>query len=581
MTRVFDWGRRLGTNIDRVARRGIAARVLSHRQPVWVVVRIHRAMREGPPPILAREPMLGMLEALEVLKSAAADPRVDGVVLRILDSPSGWSKVHSLRRAVVAVREAGKPVAVYAETLDAPGFLIASAATRIWLPEAGSLFLVGLRAESYFFRGLLEQLGVRPEVVRAGDYKSAAERFTRNRMSPEGREQAEALVDDVYAELVEGIAAGRGLDADAVKTLIDRGPFQARAAVESGLIDACMYPDEIEEELARLARPEPSPASEPSSDPPTASSVAFSNDSSVETGASREPASETTAARSAEPKVRLIDAAGYRSLRLSARSYVPMARRFARIAYVVASGTIVRGSDGRGIASGSMSKLLDRLRDRDDVRGVVLRIDSPGGDAIASDLLWRSISRLAETKPVVASMGNVAASGGYFLAAATHRVFAEAGTVTGSIGVIGGKLNLEGLFARLGISTDAVERGARAGLLSGDREFTPDERAAIRAEIAGMYDLFIDRVASGRRLSPESVDRVARGRVWSGAAARTHGLVDAIGGPLDALRDVCTRAGIDTADPIALDRYPRRAPLVRLTPRMLRPAAFVLNGIDG
>jgi len=156
------------------------------------------------------------------------------------------------------------------------------------------------------------------------------------------------------------------------------------------------------------------------------------------------------------------------------------------------------------------------------------------------------------------------------------------GTVTGSIGVIGGKLNLEGLYARLGVSKDAVERGARAGLLSDDRDFTPDERAAIRDEIKGMYDIFIDRVASGRGLSKEAVDRVARGRVWSGAAARSLGLVDAIGGPLDALRSVCTRAGLDSGDAIALDRYPRRNALARLSPALLWPGSLgVMHGIDG
>ncbi len=542
MTRVLDWGRRLGTNISSGVRRGIAARALPRDESVWVVVRIHASMGEGPPPIVAREPRLGLLEALEVLESAADDPRISGVLLRIVGAPSGWSKVHSLRRAVVRVREAGKPVAAYAETLDAASFLLVSAATKIWLPEAGSLFLVGLRADSYFFRGLLDNLGVRPEVVRAGDYKSAAERFTRDRMSPEAREQIEALVDDLFSELVDGIATGRGLDAAQVKALIDRGPFRARAAAELGLIDGCLYPDGIEDKLALLGEP---------------------TDPSVTPSDSR-PAVQ-------QPKVRLVDAVAYRNLRLSARAFVPMGTSLPRIAYVLASGTIGRGTEGRGILSGSMSKLFERLRERDDVRGVVLRIDSPGGDAIASDLLWRAASRVAETKPVVASMGDVAASGGYFLAAAAHRVFAEAGTLTGSIGVIGGKLNMEGLYARLGVSTDAVERGARAGLLSDDRDFTPDERAAIRDEISGLYDIFIDRVATGRGLSHEAVDRVARGRVWSGAAARSHGLVDVIGGPLDALRSVCTSAGLNTGDPIALDRYPRRGALARLSPALLWP----------
>jgi protease-4 len=221
-------------------------------------------------------------------------------------------------------------------------------------------------------------------------------------------------------------------------------------------------------------------------------------------------------------------------------------------------------------------KLLDALGRDGGVRGVVLRIDSPGGDGLASDLLWRAVSQLAREKPVVASMGDVAASGGYYLASAADAVFAEAGTLTGSIGVVGGKPNLEGLYRRIGVARDAVERGARAGLLSEARGFTPDERAALREDMASLYGTFVARVAEGRGLSTQAVERVAQGRIWSGARAQALGLVDAIGGPLEALRETRRRAGLRDGERALIELHPRTSALAGL--RWLRQLISVRLG---
>jgi protease-4 len=202
-------------------------------------------------------------------------------------------------------------------------------------------------------------------------------------------------------------------------------------------------------------------------------------------------------------------------------------------------------------------ELFEEIRRDERVRGLVLRIDSGGGDAVASDLLWRSISLVAEEKPVVVSMGDVVASGGYYMASAADEVLAEAGTVTGSIGVVGGKVNLEGLYRRIGVAKEGIERGARAGLLSENRGFTPDERSAVRREMAVLYEIFVDRVARGRKLSVDDAREVAEGRVWSGSRARQVGLVDAIGGPLEALLAARRRAGLRRDEPVILDRHPR------------------------
>jgi protease-4 len=517
--------RSAGANLVRAARRLAARAALPRRGGAWVVVRLSPHLEEIAPPRLpfARAPSLGLLDVLATLETAADDPRVAGVLLRFLGPLEGWSRVLSLRRAVQQLAERGKPVVAYGEIFGAESLVVASGATRFWLPETGSVFLVGLRIESLFLRRLLERFEVRPEVVRVGSYKTAGEHFTRDRMSPEQREQLEALADDLFEALVEAVASGRGLDAAAVRERVDRGPYPGPAAVEAGFADGCLYPDEVERELFALA-PE-------------------------------------TATEGPEARPRLIDAAAYYALRVSDPGWRPLLRDLPRIAYVVGRGTIHRGSGPRGIASETLRELLERIRRRPEIRGVVLRLDSPGGDGSASDLLWRSVSLLTQEKPVVVSMGDVVASGGYYMAAAADALFAEAGTITGSIGVVGGKVDLEGFYRRVGLTKEGVERGARAGLLSEARGFTREERAAVRDVLTSVYDTFLDRVARGRGLSSEALARVAEGRVWSGARADSLGLVDAIGGPLEALREARRRAGLRDEDRYLLEFHPRLPPI--------------------
>jgi protease-4 len=527
--------RRAGANLARVARRLAARSVLPRDAGIWLVVHIGPLLDELAPPRLpwSRDETQSLLEVLATLECAGEDPQVDGVLLRFSGSPSGWSRVLSLRRAIQRVREHGVPVVAYADALDAEGLLAASAADRLWLPESGQLMLVGLRLEGFFLRGLLDRIAVRPEVIRVGDHKSAGERFTRESMSPEEREQLEALADDWFEELVDAIATGRGLDAAAVRDRIDRGPYTARAAVEAGLVDACLYPDEVECELEALT---PTPPED----------------------------------RPGPRRVHLVDAGVYHALRVADPGWRPLLTGLPRVAYVVARGMIHRGHGPRGIASESVRGLLERLRSEEDVRGVVLRLDTPGGEPLASDLLWRQISVLTREKPVVVSMGDVVASGGYYLAAGADAIWAEAGTVTGSIGVVGGKLNLAGLYERIGLAKDGVERGARAGVLSEARGFTPDERKALRDEFSAAYATFLDRVARGRGSSVEAIERVARGRIWSGARARRLGLVDGLGGPLEALGEARRLAGLAPEERVLLDVHPRHPsfPGLRLLRRL-------------
>ncbi len=521
--------RRLGHNALRAVRQ-TAGRVALRDRAFWVRLRLAPPLDEQRMPALPfqRDVPPSLLDALEVLDAAAGDPQVEGVFLRLAGAPRGWAKTMSLRRAVSRVREAGKPVVAWGERLGMEDLFVASAADRLWLPPAGGLQLLGLRAESVFLRGLLEQLGVAADVVRVGGYKSAGEMLVRDALSPEAREQSEALLDDLFEEWLAAVADGRDLTREAVRGLVDRGPYGAAAAVEAGLVDACLYPDELEAELERLAPVPPD-------------------------------------ARPGPRRIRVLDWPLYASLRGRDPGWRPLVGDLPRLAYVVAQGAIHGGRGLSGIGSDALRPLIERIAADPGVRGLVLRISSPGGDGLASDLLWRALRVARRDKPVVVSMGDVAASGGYYVAAAADRVLAEPVTITGSIGVVGGKIRDAGLLEKLGVSTDAVERGARAGLLSPVRALTSDERHALRSEMETLYETFLDRVAEGRGLERAVVEGAAAGRVWSGRRARDLGLVDALGGPLESLREVRRLAGLRDDERVLIDLHPRRPRLSGLS----------------
>ena len=519
--------RRAGANLSRVGRQVAARAVLGRRAPFWLLLRLAPPFEEAAGPRLpfTRPRGPSLLAALRALGAAASDPRVAGVMLRFAGAPHGFAAAASLRRGVDAVRAAGKPVAAYGEALQQAEYLVASGADRLWLPETGSIQLVGLRSEALFVSRLLERLSLKPDVVRVGSHKSAGEMFTRRATSQQAREQTETLLDDLLGTLIDAIAAGRRLDASVVRGLVDRGPYRAETACEAGLADGVRYPDQIEEALAEWV-----------------------------------PASAETRPGDATPRVRLVDVGAYASLHAHDAGFAPWLREQPRIAYVVAQGAIRRRGPG-GISVEALTRVLRQIGAQDAVRALVLRIESPGGDAMASDLLWRALTVVKRDRPLVVSMGEVAASGGYFAAVAADAIFAEAPTLTGSIGVVGGKLDAGAALEKLGIDTDAVERGHRAGLLSAVRGFTPEERTVVRADMEAIYDVFARRVGEGRKLDRAAVEAVAQGRVWSGRRAHEHGLVDAIGGPLEAIGEARARAGIATHERVALQVFPRIAPL--------------------
>ncbi len=522
-----DWRglpRRLAANTLRAGRLALARSQLRGDGANWLSLRLDAPLPERALPWFpfargADDGVLTLLDALRVLEAAAGADDVAGVLLHVGAAPGGLAATQSLQRAVAALRAAGKPVIAFGEPLGLSALRIASAAGQIWMPPAGAVPLVGLRAEGFFLHDLLERLGVAPEVVRVGTHKTAAEMLTRSAMSSEQREQLDAWLDDVWSSFLGDVSTGRGLSIDEFSARIDAGPHSASSAREAGLVDRLLPAEEVEEAIED----------------------AFAGPGGL----------------------RFVDARLWWRWRGADAGWQPLARAQASLAYLVATGPIVRGSGSRGIASRSFAAALSVLQDDPSIRAIVLRIDSPGGDAFASDELWQAVWRATFAKPVVVSMGEVAASGGYYVASAADAIVAEPVTLTGSIGVVGGKLNLEGLYRRLGIGREGVERGARAGLFSESRGFTADEAQTLRRTMQESYRTFVARVAEGRGLAQSAVEAVAQGRVWSGQRARTLGLVDRAGGPLEAIAEARARAELAPGERIVVRTLPATPELLR------------------
>jgi protease-4 len=444
------------------------------------------------------------------LRQAAKDERISALVLHVGGVDWGWAKVHEVRDAVMAFRAAGKPVYASFSEGGEREYLLASAADVISAPPLAVLQLDGLTASALFLRGTLDKLEVTPNFSRAGTYKSGAEGYTRSEMSPEAREATQALLDDLYGAVIDSLAAARGFARDSVVALLDRGPFDAETAWAQGLIDTVLHEPELD---------------------------------SLATETEGESLSTITLWRYLD------------------RMHRPAGR--SRIALVVASGTIAEGksheSPGEGeiLGSETLVKALEEVRDRSSIKAVVLRVDSPGGSAPASDEIWREVERLRAEKPVVASMSDYAASGGYYISVAANSIIAQPSTVTGSIGVYGGKFNVLGLYRKLGLNVETLSRGQHAEMLSPFKDFSPEEARRFDQVMWNVYETFVDRVAAGRDMEEEEVDRVAQGRVWSGQAALDRGLVDELGGIPRAVSIAKDLAGIPADEEVTVEIYPK------------------------
>ena len=428
---------------------------------------------------------------LAQFRKAKVDKRITAVMLDIDGSDAGWAKAEEIRGAIEDFRTSGKPVYGYMETGFNKDYYIATACDKVFVPPPGELFTIGLAADVMFFRGSLDKLGVYPDMYQIGKYKSAGDMFTQKEMTPAHREFINSLLDDLYGRYVEGIAKARHKTPDDVKKLIDNAPYNAAQAKEAGLIDGAAYHDEVEKELKKR--------------------LGYNDND----------------------ELHVVHAGDYRQISQESLGL----NKGERVAVVYAAGDIVSGKSSFGgsgeetIGSDSLVRTLNEVRNDTTIKAVVLRIDSPGGSGLASDIIWRAIESLKEKKPVVVSMSDVAASGGYYIACNANKIVAEPSTITGSIGVVGGKPVIKGFYDWIGVSNEYVLRGANAGMFRESEKFSETERKKFEELIkTTYYDQFLPKVAKGRGKNAEYIDSIGQGRVWTGRQGKDNGLVDEYGG---------------------------------------------------
>jgi protease IV len=441
-------------------------------------------------------------------KKAKVDKRIKAVLLDIDISGLGWGKSEELRDAITDFRTSGKPVYAFMELGLNKEYYIASACNKIIVPPPGELFINGLAADVMFFRGTLDKLGIYPDVFQIGKYKSAGDMFTQKQMTDAHREYINALLDDLFGRYVNAIAQARHKTPDEVRALIDDAPYGTAKAKQVGLIDDSMYRDELEKQIK--------------------SSLGYKESETfipVRGGDYRDVAPESLGLNKGE-----------------------------RVAVIYATGDINSGSSAntpsgeQSIGSDTLAKAMNDAAADKTIKAIVLRVDSPGGSGLASDIIWHAVEAANQKKPVVVSMSDVAASGGYYISVAASKILAEPSSITGSIGVVAGKPVMRGFYDWIGISNEYVLRGKNAGMFRETEKFSDDERAKFEDWIkTTYYQDFIPKVAKGRKKDAQSVDSVGQGRVWTGAQAKDRGLVDEFGG-LDRAIDVAKELAKIPAD---------------------------------
>ncbi len=431
-------------------------------------------------------------------KKAKVDKRIKAILLDINLSGVGWGKAEEIRDAITDFRSSGKPVYAYIELGLNKEYYIATACDKIIVPPPGELFINGLAADVMFFRGSLDKLGVYPDIYQIGKYKSAGDMFTQKEMTEAHRQYVNEFLDDLFGRYVNAIAQARRKSPEEVRTLIDNAPYNAVQAKDAGLVDEALYRDEVEKQLKTLLGYK-------------------ETDSFV--------------------GVRGVD---YRDVSPESLGL----NKGERVAVIYATGEIGSGSSqnspsgDQSVGSDTVAKALNDAAADKSIKAIVMRVDSPGGSGLASDIIWRAVELANQKKPVVVSMGDVAASGGYYISASAAKIVAQPSTVTGSIGVVAGKPVIRGFYDWLGISNEYVLRGKTAGMFRETEKFSDEERAKFEEWVKiTYYRDFVPKVAKGRNKDAQFVDSVGQGRVWTGAQARNHGLVDEFGG-LDKAIDV-------------------------------------------
>jgi protease-4 len=503
-----------------------------------LVVRISGPLVEGAPEDVfgqflpsARRPTVRAI--VENLRKAKVDSRISAILLMpsSLQTPY-WAKLQELRDAVLDFRRSGKMAVAYLEYGGDREYYLATACDRVFLMPASPLDLTGLASYEVFLRGTLDKIGAYPDLIHIGDYKTATNQLTEKGFTPAHREMSESLNRDLYDQLVRGVADGRKKSEADLRKLVDEGPFLPEEALRGGLIDDLAYADQIDDKVKVDGR-----------------------------------------------ALTRIEADEYSRISPSSLGL----NRGPRIALVYAVGTITTGRSGYDpvngtiLGSDTLAESLRQIREDASIKAVVLRIDSPGGSAVASDVMWRELVITRDGKParpLVASMSDLAASGGYYIAMAASTIVAQPATLTGSIGIFGGKVVTGGTFGKLGANLEAVSQGRNAELESPIRPYSAEERSKVEEQLRAFYAQFVAKAAQSRHMSPERVDRVAQGRVWTGQQAKEIGLVDALGGLDQAITLAKEAAQIPRNAEVELVVYPPRKSLYELV-------AAQLSGGDG
>jgi protease-4 len=477
---------------------------------------------------------------LRYIREVAHDPEVDAVLLELKGQSVGWSRLLEVRQALKQLRQSGKKVFVFKENLTTPDLVLASVADRISVPESGMVALPGLATESWYMKDMLAKLRVRFDVIHIGEYKTAGESLVRDSMSPELKESLDPVLDEFYDSMTNAIAEGRGLSVDAVKKAIDQGLMTPRQAKAAGLIDRVEYYDQFKEGIK-----------------------SYFPDKKLKRAKSRLKKGQFQF-DSNNPLA--IFSVVMSSMFQTKKETLPEGPR---VAIVYCTGPIVSGKSqydffGGLAAMGSETIVaaIDKARKDKNVKAIVLRINSPGGSGLASDMIWRAVERAKEDgKPVISSMGDVAASGGYWIAMNSTAILAEPQTITGSIGVVGLMPNVDDLYTWIGINPQRLSRGKRAEGLMTTKGLTEGDVAMLRDLMKSFYGDFVAKVAAGRGKTPAAIERIARGRIWTGRDALEHGLIDRLGGIEDAIVLAREKGGI-TGDKLGEDFHvlelPRR-----------------------
>lgn len=492
-----------------------------------------RLPAEIPIPVLQNQRAMSLEEVWDVFRRAASDSRIRGVLFEPRGLGIGWAKMEEIHDEIVNFRKSGKPVITYLRGPTAREYYLASATDKIFISPEDSLDVKGLAAQSLFFKQTLDKLGINAEVIHAGKYKDAGDILTRTSMTPETRDQLNAILDQYYGNLIATIAQGRNKQPDAVRALIDDGPFLAKDAVGDGLVDSLGYEDQAVGELqARLKQSE--------------------------------------------------------LKRISGRAYEKGATTAAgahRVALIVGQGMITAGTgnetaDDEGFTGTGFIKLLKQVENDSSIEGVIMRIDSPGGDAVASDQILHEVKNLSRKKPLVISMSDEAASGGYYVSVSGDPIVAYPNTLTGSIGVIFARFVLHGLFDKIGMNEQLLTRGRFADIDSPDAPLTDAERQKLTGQIDAFYNAFVSRVAEGRHRPFDQIEPLAQGRVWVGQQAKDNGLVDRLGGFDRVIETYKQRAHLSASDRVSIVPYPGRQSIIELLFNRNDPAAEVRARLD-